>query len=456
MGMDDPPGDMGITKIDSIEDAEEGALVFACDKSIVDWENVSANRMYIVSDLPISSPLPNGLAGVIPNDPMVIGAICNLYTEMTNSYDLGDKLIQSLGEKNLLVREKQEAMLRHSRRYKAMVKHATDLIFLLGPSGKIVFSNETLNQYMGGGRVISRSFLEIVHEDDRPKIEEMVRKNFKEGITSKIECRLMYANERVRTFSLIGTPLIEDKRIYGLSVIGRDITDIRIMQEKLSVQTSDLSSMINGVSHELRNPLMIIGAYAKRLERSNSSNANDRKIKSAFENMFSSISRIEDMVLRIERYGTIASLDDFYAEVNMKNLVDEVVRTLSSYVPVEVQDDLNGLIYTEPDHLKIALSRVMENAFESGTDHIEVHIFMHTQYVYLSVRDFGCGAGMDLDAIFAPFFSSDPMKVGLGLTEARISMVKMGGKIEAVPGIEPGSNFLLKVPRDRRILSRQT
>jgi K+-sensing histidine kinase KdpD len=46
------------------------------------------------------------------------------------------------------------------------------------------------------------------------------------------------------------------------------------------------------------------------------------------------------------------------------------------------------------------------------------------------------------------------MKTGLGLTEARIAMVKIHGEIEVVRQADPGAIFTLKVLLDRRFKSR--
>jgi K+-sensing histidine kinase KdpD len=48
------------------------------------------------------------------------------------------------------------------------------------------------------------------------------------------------------------------------------------------------------------------------------------------------------------------------------------------------------------------------------------------------------------------------MKVGLGLTEARIAMVKIGGDIEVIPQANPGAIIILKILLDRRHIARRS
>ncbi|MBN1636972.1 MAG: ATP-binding protein, partial [Deltaproteobacteria bacterium] len=60
--------------------------------------------------------------------------------------------------------------------------------------------------------------------------------------------------------------------------------------------------------------------------------------------------------------------------------------------------------------------------------------------------DYGCGIHEDSETIFAPFYSTDPLKVGLGLTEARMSMIKIGGEIQMKSPTGPGTIVDLKIP----------
>jgi C4-dicarboxylate-specific signal transduction histidine kinase len=104
--------------------------------------------------------------------------------------------------------------------------------------------------------------------------------------------------------------------------------------------------------------------------------------------------------------------------------------------------------------VRVAFSRVLENAVETGTPEIAVKITRDESYAFVAVRDFGPGVRDKVQTIFAPFYSTDPMKTGLGLTEARIAMVKIHGELEVVRQAEPGAVFTLKILLDRRFKGR--
>ncbi|MGC9324041.1 MAG: sensor histidine kinase [Desulfomonilia bacterium] len=451
LGESPPHLDSEITQIRSISEIDEIGLLFIQEGHIRRWKNIRCHRAYVVSDAIPRGPLPERVSGVIPNNPAVIEAISSLYSEMKESFDIGDRLIRSVTEKDLTIKEKQRMLLRDSKRHRAIIRNATDLIFVLGPTGRIMFCNETLEHYLGesGQSLVGRSFIDSVSEHDRKNLTQMLRKGFHRGVPSRCEVKLILSCGRIGTFSLMSTPLSEDDHIYALSIIGRDITDLRAMQYRLSIQANDLTQMINGLSHELRNPLTVIGAYIHRLEKGQIDN-DDQKRRQALSGIYSSIRRIEDMIERIERYESLVTMEQFFTDVDMEHLVRETLAGFRASVPVHVVTTGGVRAFTDEDHVRCALLRILENAIDSESEEILVDISEERGYACISVRDFGPGICGDIQTLFAPFYSADPMKIGLGLTEARIAMVKIGGEIDVIPQANPGAVFTLKILQDRR------
>ncbi len=441
----------GFKRVDTLDGIPVSSLVFIDDKTRIRWKEVSGQRVYIVSDLPISTPLPEKVVGVIPRDTMVINAIAALYSEMRECYDVEDRLIKALNEKELTIQEKQKILLRDSKRYQAMIKNATDLIFTLGPAGRITFSNETMKRYLRGGKdsLVGKAFSDFVVDEDKKAIADMVGKGFSKGVPSKIEVRLHLFKGGTGIFSLMSTPLSEDDHVYALSVIGRDITDIRAMQHRLSLQAKDLTLMINGLSHELRNPLMVIGAYMKRIEKNRGLPHAD-SVHNALIGINSSIQRIEDMIGRIEQYETMVKQKVAYSEVDIRGTIRGVLKAHKIPVPVSFKGGTRLKAFTDAEHIRDAFLRILDNAVETGTKKIDIALSRREGYAYVSTRDYGPGITEDPEALFAPFFSGDPMKIGLGLTEARIALAKIGSDIEIVPQADPGAVFTMKILLDRR------
>ncbi|OPZ58625.1 MAG: Sporulation kinase E [Deltaproteobacteria bacterium ADurb.Bin510] len=450
IGRRQPPAGVSLVCAAEVAELPQDALVFVDDQCFIKWADLGGRRTYLVTDLPLSEPLPEHLAGVIPYDGAVLETIRLLCSEMRESYDIGDLLIRSLNEKERTIQEKQAILLRDSQRYHAIIKYASDLVALLDDGGRITDCNETMLNSLAqpGQDLIGAELVELVAESDREALQALIRRNFEQGVPCKAEVCFKLASGRSGIFSLMSNPLIEEGRIYAVSIIGRDITDLRNLQALLTVQAGDLTGMINGLAHELRNPLTVIGAYIRRFQLDEGS----ERQKRAIEGVMASIKRIEDMVNRIERYKSIASMECYFAELDVRQLVLDLMASLKPVVALDVAPSDLRLV-TDREHLKIALRRVLENAIESGTDQVQVTIDSERGQALIRVRDYGAGI-RTTENIFAPFSSTDPLKVGLGLTEARLAMVKIGGEVELEPDVAPGASFVFRLPLDRRQLRR--
>jgi PAS domain S-box-containing protein len=454
MGTIYPPKGVVLKHVHSLEETEDSCLLFIDNSKTLKGKDVGSRRIYLVHEGIAPRRMPSSVMGVIPKDGAVINAMTMLYNEMRESFEVGDMLIRSLGEKDLTIKEKQRVILRDSRRHKAIIKNANDLIFILGPSGKIMFCNDTFKNYLEEKEtsILGRSFVEFVVEEDRSNLDTMLDKGFNKGVPVRAEVRMSLLGGRIGIFSLLSTPLEEEGHIYSLSVIGRDITDIRAMQHRLTIQANDLSLMINGLSHELRNPLTIIGAYIRRLEREKGEKS--RKWEQALSGIYSSIKRIEDMIARIERYEMLMKMEPSCGQVEVCGLIRQAVSMLEAPIPVRVNAPKKINAFCDPEHVRVAFNRILENAIETGTPEVIIDISRDINYAIISVRDFGPGIKDKVQTIYAPFYSTDPMKTGLGLTEARIAMVKIHGDIDVVRQADPGAIFSLKVLLDRRLKSR--
>jgi PAS domain S-box-containing protein len=454
LGKAAPPGEAALAKADSVDQTPDDCLLFIDHVGFVRSRKSGSRRIYLVCDGKVPKRLPASVMGAIPRDASVINAMVMLYLEMKQSFEVGDLLIRSLDEKDRTLQEKQRIMLMNSKRYNAIIQNANDLIFILGTTGKITFCNDTFRSYLqaDGTSALGRPFMGYVLKEDRTQLEAMIRKGFSKGVPVRGEARLVLLSGRPGIFSLLCTPLEERGRIYALSVIGRDITDIRAMQRRLTIQANDLSQMMNGLAHELRNPLTVIGAYSRRLEKEKAGTGG--KWEEALSGIYSSIRRIEDMIEHVERYEHLARMEPACRQVELCGLVRQAISEMDQGVPVRLTAPEGLLAFCDQNHVRVAFCRILENALETGTPEVEVSITRDDNYAYVAVRDYGPGVKDKVQTILSPFYSTDPMKTGLGLTEARMAMVKIHGELEVVRQAGPGAVFTLKILLDRRLKAR--
>jgi PAS domain S-box-containing protein len=130
-------------------------------------------------------------------------------------------------------------------------------------TGTVTWSDE-LYRIFGIPRIVgmsSRAFLERVHPEDRPRIEEMLQRALLDQRPFSLEYRILSAHRQTRILSSRGRVLV-DGGGESLWLVGtaQDVTE----QRQAEILRSDILSI---VSHELRTPLASILNFALTLRK---------------------------------------------------------------------------------------------------------------------------------------------------------------------------------------------
>ena len=223
------------------------------------------------------------------------------------------------------------------------------------------------------------------------------------------------------------------------------------MQQKLvnSEKLLALGDMAATLAHEIRNPLLSIGAYAARLKRQLPPESPGLKY---LEQMSADIGRIERIM-----NGIIRFLKDNAVELKTEDLdsiADEALALFSDEflahnIKVERLRAAGMLpILADREQMKIAFDNLIANAIQSmengGTLFVKTAAFGGFAVARLS----DTGGGIDpkyFGYIFNPFFTTKKHGTGLGLPIANSIVMRHKGQLEA--GNEgPGAVFTIKIP----------
>jgi signal transduction histidine kinase len=87
---------------------------------------------------------------------------------------------------------------------------------------------------------------------------------------------------------------------------------------------------------------------------------------------------------------------------------------------------------------------------------VKVSLLGDKENLGISISDRGEGISKkNMDRIFDPFFSTQPDRVGLGLTFAKRVMEEQGGRIQVESRLKRGTTVTLTFPKDRRRILRR-
>jgi signal transduction histidine kinase len=209
-----------------------------------------------------------------------------------------------------------------------------------------------------------------------------------------------------------------------------------------------LGDMAATLAHEIRNPLLSIGAYAARLRRQLPPGSAGLKY---LEQMSADIARIEKIM-----DGIIRFLKDNAVELkteDLNSIVDEALTLFNdefSAHDIKVRRLIAQklLVLVDREQMKIAFDNLIANAIQSMENggSFAVETVLSGGFAVARLTD--TGGGIDpryLGYIFNPFFTTKKHGTGLGLPIANSIVMRHKGQLEA--GNEgPGAVFTIKIP----------
>lgn len=203
------------------------------------------------------------------------------------------------------------------------------------------------------------------------------------------------------------------------------------------------------VSHEIKNPLMVIGGLAHQVERRlEGDQATQEKLKI-----------IQKEVRRLESF--LGDLRDFTRPaLPMKQKIDlnQVVREVEELMAeaarerdISLGENLEPVPFLEadPNQLKQVLVNLIKNALEATEEHDRIILATGFQdgQAWFSVRDTGKGMPPEvLENIFHPFFTTKDKGTGLGLAVIHKIISDHQGTIKVESAPDQGTTFLIRLP----------
>jgi two-component system sensor kinase FixL len=201
----------------------------------------------------------------------------------------------------------------------------------------------------------------------------------------------------------------------------RDLTETKALQEKISQaeRLAVLGQLVAEISHEIKNPLMSIGGFARQVLQA----TRDKKNREKLEIIANEVSRLEKLLADLREFYLSKPLET--GPVDLRALVEEIFALVKDacrrrHITLQLEGEEKGLIVAaDPDRLKQVLLNLVKNAMEAmeetgGT--LRVRITRAEGKAQVTVSDTGGGIPEKHRAdIFSPFFTTKKQGSGLGL-----------------------------------------
>jgi signal transduction histidine kinase len=254
--------------------------------------------------------------------------------------------------------------------------------------------------------------------------------------------------------NMIG-PALENAQLYSRlkEKLFLTMEELKVAEDKL-LQTERLAALgklSKGVAHEVRNPVMIIGGFTRRLQKRL---PGDEPAQEMLGPILQSVHRLEQMVAEIESFTILLEPDLKPRDLGL--VVDQVLAVsaealeqhrvvLERRVPQDLpRIPLDEVLFSQ------ALRHLIDNAMEAMPHggRLTLAVTPEPKGLRLTLRDTGVGIPPeDMPYLFDPFFSSKPNGTGMGLTKVHQVVCDHRGEIQITSTPGEGTEVQIWLPR---------
>ncbi len=308
-----------------------------------------------------------------------------------------------------------------------------------------------------------RSFRSFFMPDDREIFYENILNMTK--VEGEFEGEVMLTRPDGTSFiGLLSTALWSFNGDHKLVVTIHDISRLKSLERvlKRSERMAFLGRMLDDISHQIRNPVLAIGGFARRL-----ANLSQTK-KEYIDVILEEAARLELLLTTLNEFLQLPR--PRLELVSVGRLLDSLETEISGVVlnygvrwsfscPKEVA---RRKVIVDDRILVRAFCAVIQNGCEAldveGLSQDEKKIEMLVEpfdgeFWSCVVRVVDKGSGISphiLPHIFDPFFSTKTGHIGMGLTFARRILEEQGGDVTVESRLGEGTTASIFLPKDRR------
>lgn len=253
-----------------------------------------------------------------------------------------------------------------------------------------------------------------------------------------------------KTFDTIKHPLFyEDGSRKGLVVIGRDITEKKLAEERLvrSEKLSVIGELAASVAHEIRNPLTSLKGFVQFIRPF------DQKNDRYYEIMLSELERINEIVSELLLLAKPQKVN--FSKTDVSNTIEHVISLLETQanmvnVNINFYKVHSPTINCEENQIKQLLINIIKNAIEASSNGGTVDVILDVNSDGMTViRVIDSGEGIseqDKNRLGEPFYSSKENGTGLGLTVSFKIIEQHGGDISYSSEPNKGTTATILLP----------
>lgn len=204
------------------------------------------------------------------------------------------------------------------------------------------------------------------------------------------------------------------------------------------------------VSHEIKNPLMVIGGLARQVQKKLEG---EPSLVEKLEIIRTEVQRLENFLGEIRDFTRPAA--PVKQEIDLNKVIHEVDALLEGEAKnrgISLEEELAPhlpAISADPNQMRQVLLNLIKNAFEAldSGGRVTLRSGAENRQVWFTVQDTGTGMPPEvLDKIFNPFFTTKEKGSGLGLAVIHKIVSDHQGVVNVKSSPEQGTTITVKLP----------
>ena len=367
----------------------------------------------------------------------------------------------------------QEQVLQAELKYRTVADHTFDWEYWQNPDGSLQYvspSCERICGYTAQDFMKNPSLLQdiIVIEDKKVWAEHRCG-NQKEMKSEEIQFRIQRPDGEIRWIEHACQPVFDGQgNNKGVRASNRDVTkrefyksESRQLQSELAHMDRivTISALTSALAHEINQPLAAMRSYAQAALRFMDKDQPEYdSVRKALQGIVADNKRAAAVVNRLRDLVKKGKAHREMLDIN--SIINDVVGLINSEIVLRnasITLDLHPIVpVVHGDSIQIqqvllnlltnALDALDNQPFEARTITISTRP-ENSNGTIISISDSGGGIPADkIQAIFAPFHTTKPKGVGLGLAICKSIIEAHGGRIWAANNPEGGATFYLSLP----------
>lgn len=384
-------------------------------------------------------------------------------------------------------REAVEQALRESEeRYRAFAEHSCDLVAEVDTGGRFLFASPNYKDVLGLApeELLGKEALDLVHPDDRPRLEAAFRKLLEVGYHREPPFRLRHADgtwcwvevasrmyrtwrgehravvslrdvsERIRA-----REALTEHREHLEELVEERTMELARSREQLvrSERMASVGTLAAGIAHQINNPVASILAAAQYALLCEEDSDAKQVWKRVLLDCIEEAKRCAKIVRSVLQFSRDESCDMWLEDLNeVVGRACSVTGTYSAECCAEVVFEPESgpcLVRMSPIQIEQVFVNLIRNGIESRDTgaRVAVRTRRKNRMVRVEVSDDGRGMPeQDCKRIFDPFFTTrlEAGGTGLGLSVVHGIILEHRGTIAAESRLGEGTTMIVELPLD--------